>query len=170
MFRRTTAVLLVTAMLCVSQVGCLGRNALGKKVLGFNLRVADGKWGRWGVFLLLNIIPVYPIAALLDLLIVNSIEFHRGTNPVSDEPRLAIREGREEVVAADGSRAVSRLNEDGSVTIDMIDAQGAEHTVFLVPVPGGVEARDADGKFIGHVDAEGRLRMAEGIVPPGWGG
>ena len=41
------------------------------------------RMAREGVFLLLYIIPVYPIAGVIDLLIVNSIEFHSGTNPLS---------------------------------------------------------------------------------------
>lgn len=165
MFRRTTAALLVTSMLGFSQLGCLGQGALGGKVLKFNLGVTENKWGRWLVFLLLNIIPVYPIAGLIDLVIINSIEFHTGTNPITDKPRLAIREGQEEIIAPDGSRAASTLNEDGSVTIEMTDAEGAGYTVHLVPVPGGIEARDGDGTYLGSVDANGQLHTANGTVP-----
>lgn len=164
MFRRTTAVLLMTSMLCLSQVSCLGRGALGKKVMQFNLSVTENKWGRWIVFLVLNVIPVYSFAGLIDLLIINSIEFHTGTNPISDEPRLAVREGHEEIVASDGTRAASTMNEDGSVTIEIIDTEGNEHSVRLVPVPGGVEARDDEGNYLGRVDGNGRLHTATGTV------
>ena len=164
MFRRTTAVLLVTAMLGLSQVGCIGRGALGGKVMKFNLSVTENKWGRWVVFLVLNVIPVYSIAGLIDLIIINSIEFHSGTNPISDQPRLAVREGHEEIVATDGTRAASTMNEDGSVTIEITDTEGAKQRVRLVPVPGGIEARDAEGNYLGRVDGEGRLHTSTGAV------
>ena len=47
----------------------------------FNLGVTESKWGREAVY----IIPVYAFAALVDVLIINSIEFHSGENPRSGE-------------------------------------------------------------------------------------
>lgn len=165
MLRRTTAAVLVVSMFGLSQVGCIGQMATVGLVQKFNLKVTENKWGRWVVFLLLYIIPVYEIAALIDLVIVNSIEFHSGTNPITDKPRIAVREGHEEVIAADGSRAVSRMNADGSVTISIVSATGDERIVRLVPVPGGIEARDGDGALLGSVDANGRLHSEMGPLP-----
>ena len=116
-FHRSMLVLLLTSMLGVQQLACLGQGALGRRVLKFNLDVVENKWSRWLVFLALNVIPVYPIAGAIDLVIINSIEFHSGTNPLTGKPRLAVREGHDEVVAPDGSQAAPTLNADGSVTI-----------------------------------------------------
>jgi hypothetical protein len=167
-FHRSIVVLLVISTLGFQQLACLGQGALGGKVLKFNLSVVQNKWSRWLVFLALNVIPVYPIAGAIDLVIINSIEFHTGTNPISGKPRLAVRDGHEKVVAPDGSHASPSLNADGSVTIAISTAEGASYTLQLVPVPGGVEARDGDGKYLGAVDSTGALRTAKGpiqIVP-----
>jgi hypothetical protein len=165
MFRRTTAAVLLASTLGMSSVGCLGQMATSGKVMKFNLGVTENRWGRWVVFLILYIIPVYEIAALIDLIIVNSIEFHTGTNPLTDKPRIALREGAEEIVAPDGSRAVSTLNEDGTATLLITDTAGVEHYVRLVPVPGGIEAVDRDGRVLGRVDGDGNLTTKNGPVP-----
>jgi hypothetical protein len=132
----------------------------------FNLSVVENKWGRWVVFLALYVIPVYPLASAIDLVIVNSIEFHSGTNPLTDKPRIAVREGQQEQVGPDGSHAVSTMNEDGTVTIDVQDRTGQPHRYRLVPVPGGIEAHDGDGKVLGRVDANGVLHARQGEDRP----
>ena len=85
--KKSAAALLVASMLIASQTGCLGQMAVSGKVRAFNLEVAEGKWGREAVFLLLYIVPVYPLAGAIDLIIVNSIEFHTGTNPGTESGR-----------------------------------------------------------------------------------
>jgi hypothetical protein len=157
MFRRSTAAILLGSMLAFSQLGCLGQMGLSGKVLAFNLKVANNKWARELVFLLLYIVPVYPFASLIDLIIINSIEFHTGTNPITDKPRIALRAGAQDVIGPDGTRAAATQRADGSVDIRVIDAGGEERGVRLVPVPGGIEAHDADGNVMGRVDSDGTL-------------
>lgn len=162
MFRRSTAAILLASMISFSQLGCIGQMALVGKVTEFNLKIVENKWARELVFLIFYIIPVYEIAGAIDLLIVNSIEFHSGTNPITDKPRIALREGAEDVVTADGTRATATRRADGSIDIQVIDAAGEEHRVRLVPVPGGVEAHDADGNVVGRVDGDGTLHSETG--------
>jgi hypothetical protein len=157
MFRRSTAAILLGSMLAFSQTGCLGQMGLSGKVLKFNLSVVNNKWARELVFLLLYIVPVYPFATLIDLIIINSIEFHTGTNPITDKPRIALRADAQEVIGPDGTRAAATQRADGSVDIRAIDAMGEEHNLRLVPVPGGIEAHDADGNVLGRVDSDGTL-------------
>ena len=79
--KRSIAIVMLLALLSMGSFGCLGRGAMGGSVGKFNLEVVENKWARWGVFLLLG--PVYGVAGSIDLLIINSIEFHSGTNPWS---------------------------------------------------------------------------------------
>jgi hypothetical protein len=65
--------------------GCLGHNALTRRVLKFNLTTAETRWPREFLFVGLWIIPAYPIAAIVDILVINSIEFWSGKNPLSDK-------------------------------------------------------------------------------------
>ncbi len=149
--KRSIATTLAASLLLSAQVGCIGQMATSGLVRKFNLEVAENKWGRELVFLILHIIPVYPIASAVDLIIVNSTEFHTGTNPITDKPRIALLDGHEEQVAPDGSRASSHMNEDGSVTIDAVDAEGNQHTLRLVPTAGAIEVRDGDHRLYGRV-------------------
>ena len=125
----------------------------------FNLEVTEAKWGRELVFLCLYVIPVYPIAGAIDLIIVNSIEFWTGTNPLNGEPRLALAGEQKHVVAANGSEAISTLREDGSIDIEVRGADGSVHFVNVVREEGRVVARDENGQRLAAVDsATGEVR------------
>ena len=78
---KLTALLLAATILFTS---CIGSFRLSGKVLAWNKGVGD-KWVNELVFLALNIVPVYPIASFVDILVLNSIEFWTGTNPVAEE-------------------------------------------------------------------------------------
>ncbi len=74
-------VAIVAGLGMTSLTGCMGQMATTGLVTKFNLEVVDNRYGREGLFLLLS--PVYGIAGIADLLIINSIEFWTGTNPIS---------------------------------------------------------------------------------------
>jgi hypothetical protein len=142
----------------VIATGCIGRMALSGKVMKWNLEAAENKWGREVIFLCLYIIPVYPISGMIDLLIVNSIEFHTGTNPVSGEKRLARAGETRTVVAPDGTQSSSTLREDGSIDFEVTDPDGGVHSFNLQEHGDALVARD----FQGHELA--RVRRGEEVV------
>jgi hypothetical protein len=141
--------------LALSNTACIGRMATSGLVGKFNLSVTESKWGRELTFLALYIIPVYPIAGAIDLIIVNSIEFWTGTNPINGEPRLARFDGERSkyVVAADGSEAISTLRDDGSIDLEIRAVDGTVHFMNVVRVDGKVVARDSDGRHVAMVDS-----------------
>lgn len=78
---------LSAALLCV--VGgsmmlssCLGSFALTKRVLSWNNQVGN-KFVNEIVFFAFWVLPVYEVTSIADLLVINSIEFWSGTNPMS---------------------------------------------------------------------------------------
>lgn len=73
-----SAVLLASSLLFTS---CIGSFALTNKVLAWNQQI-DNKFVNELVFFGFHILPVYEISALADLLVINSVEFWSGTNPV----------------------------------------------------------------------------------------
>jgi hypothetical protein len=162
--RRGIALTIALLMISFASTGCIGRMAVVGQVMKFNLSVTENRWGRALVYLLLYVIPVYEIAGMIDLLIVNSIEFHTGTNPLSGEDRLAMNGGRHVIEAPDGARGVSTLREDGSIEIEITEANGTVHTVSLVEVDGSFEVRDPAGNYLGHVDQLGRIHTANGLI------
>jgi hypothetical protein len=62
---------------------CIGTFSLTNKLLDWNKNLSD-KFVNELVFIVLNIVPVYPVAITIDALVTNSIEFWTGDNPVSD--------------------------------------------------------------------------------------
>ncbi len=149
---RTILVSLLIAGFALSNTACIGRMAVSGIVREFNLDVVEGKWQREIVFLALYVIPVYPVAGAIDLIIVNSLEFWSGTNPVNGKPRLARVGDQKYVVAADGSQAISTLREDRSIDIELRGPDGDTHFMNVVRTENGVVARDSEGREIAIFD------------------
>ena len=62
--------------------GCYGKFNLVRKVYKFNGSFGNA-WVNELMFLVMNIVPVYGIAGFIDAIVVNSIEFWTGKNPVT---------------------------------------------------------------------------------------
>ena len=67
---------------CLTLSSCIGSFGLSHKLLDWNKSVSGNKWVNEVVFFCFLIIPAYEVCALADVLVVNSIEFWKGTNPV----------------------------------------------------------------------------------------
>lgn len=70
---------LACSLFCTS---CIGKFALTHKVLGWNHQISN-KFVNELVFVGFWILPIYEISALADLLVINSIEFWSGSNPIA---------------------------------------------------------------------------------------
>ena len=159
---RTLILSLLLVLLTLSNTACIGRMALSGKVRAFNLDVVENRFARELVFLCLYVIPVYPIAGAIDLIIVNSIEFWSGENPLNGQPRLARIGDQKYVVAPDGSEAISTLRADGSMDIEVRAADGSAHFVNVVREDGEFVARDDHGRRLARLDdATGNVRPIE---------
>lgn len=79
-FTLLAVIALSTTMLFSSCVGSFG---LFNRVVSWNKSVGN-KFVNELVFLALNIIPVYGVAYLADALVINSIEFWSGSNPMAN--------------------------------------------------------------------------------------
>ncbi|MDE7403437.1 MAG: DUF3332 domain-containing protein [Muribaculaceae bacterium] len=61
---------------------CIGSFGLTNKLMGWNKHIGS-KFVNELVFLAFWIVPVYEVTALADVLVINSIEFWSGTNPMT---------------------------------------------------------------------------------------
>jgi hypothetical protein len=68
--------------------GCFGEFAATRALYKWNSEVSPNKWLRWLVFLVLAILPVYGLFVLADAIVINTIEFFSGKNPVSNRADL----------------------------------------------------------------------------------
>ncbi|MDZ4774527.1 MAG: DUF3332 family protein [Planctomycetota bacterium] len=76
------SILAAAFALSLLAASCLGPNNAFKNLNHWNRHVTENKWGNEGIFLVLNIIPVYGLFYYGDILIFNSIEFWGGKNPI----------------------------------------------------------------------------------------
>ena len=91
----------------ITFTSCIGPFNLSNKLLSWNQSVGD-KFVNEVVFLVMCV-PVYGICALADILVLNSIEFWTGSNPV--QARVV-----KEVQGKDGIYTVETLEDGYSIT------------------------------------------------------
>jgi hypothetical protein len=134
-FGKGIALVLVAAVGALS-AGCFGKFQLTRKVYDMNQSI-DEKYVRSAATWVFVIVQVYTVAALLDLIVFNVIEFWSGENPVASAPVT-------KVYAQGSGKTVLTLSRDGSATVAVIERYEAERLVSTLRV------RD-DGR--GKVDA-----------------
>lgn len=98
--------------------GCYGGFTATKTVYKWNGTVGD-KWVNSIVMVALNIIPVYSIAGAADILILNTVEFWTGSNPLAmqageSETRVVTVEGEDyQLTATLNHMEIKPLSESG---------------------------------------------------------
>lgn len=80
---------------------CIGSFALTNKVLGWNRQVGS-KFVNELVFFAFWVLPVYEVTSLADLVVLNSIEFWSGNNPVTATTKVIDTEHGRYLVKCDG--------------------------------------------------------------------
>lgn len=83
--KKISFTLLVVAAICSSMMfsSCIGSFGLTNKLLSWNKSLGN-KFANEAVFFLFWIFPAYEVSLFLDTIILNSIEFWSGSNPVAD--------------------------------------------------------------------------------------
>ena len=90
---------------------CVGSFTLFNKLVSWNQNVSD-KFVNEVVFLALNIVPVYGVCYLADALVINSIEFWSGSNPMAKVGDI------KKVKGENGDYTVETLKNGYSITKD----------------------------------------------------
>ena len=72
----------LAALFCSSMTSCMGKFALTRNLYAWNEQVSN-KFVNEVLFVAFWILPVYEVCGLADLLVLNSIEFWSGDNPLS---------------------------------------------------------------------------------------
>lgn len=99
--RKITITVIAALAGCFLFNSCIGSFALTNKVLDWNKQVGT-KFVNELVFFAFWVLPVYEVTALSDLLIINSIEFWSGTNPVSASTKVIDTDHGRYLVKCDG--------------------------------------------------------------------
>ncbi len=144
MKKRFIAFTLAVAMLVMT--GCYGSNALFNKVHKWNGTVGD-KWINSCVHFVFLVLNVYSITMFVDILVLNTVEFWTGSNPLATGDTYYEKD-------AQGNQVMAVKNQDGTLDVQVIDAQGHKADLKL--------QRDAD--VIRALDNQGRV-VAQYSVP-----
>ena len=88
MKKKTLSVALVMALVgSMTLSSCIGSFSLTKKVHEWNQNLGN-KFVNELVFIAFCIVPVYEVAAFIDAIVINSIEFWSGSNPVAQGKKV----------------------------------------------------------------------------------
>lgn len=139
-----SVVLATAAAGLLGSSACIGSFHLTRKVYAFNKGVSPDKWVQELVFLAFAVVPVYSIAAGLDAIIINSIEFWTGNNPVMLSKVVPTEDGR---------RFVQRTTITSEERVMILEEYTAERLLSTTTVRHAagseqvtVETRYADGR------------------------
>lgn len=120
--KKRSFTLLVSATLACSVLfsSCIGSFSLSNKLLDWNRNI-DSKFVNELVFIAFWIVPVYEIAALADILVINSIEFWSGTNPVADAGTVKTIDGKDGVYTVETKADGYHIQKEGEEkAIDLV--------------------------------------------------
>lgn len=106
---------------CFMFSSCIGQFALTNKVLTWNDSVGN-KFVNELVFVAFWILPVYEVTSIADLLVINSIEFWSGTNPIAKGTKVIDTDNGRYLVKCDGMGYDVECESTGeSVRLDFIE-------------------------------------------------
>ncbi|MCB9496005.1 MAG: DUF3332 family protein [Fibrobacteria bacterium] len=140
--RKSLPALAAAGALSLGLTGCYGTFPLVRKTYAFNKQVSSNKFVQEAVFLAMNIIPVYGLAGVGDALILNTVEFWTGSNPMA---------GTTHTETENGAVAASKVLPDGRLELTVTDAEGRTATTILERESDGVSARTPEGELLGKV-------------------
>jgi hypothetical protein len=143
---RLLAVMCV-ALFSVQMSGCFGKFALTRAMWEFNKNVSGNKFIQWLVFLVMIVVPVYGIGTLVDALVINSIEFWTGSNPVGS---AATADTQTRVVRLGPGDTLRLSREPGSEVMKVeLEREGQPTMVrYFEPLEDGMAVRDDAGAVL----------------------
>lgn len=127
-FLPVAIVLAVTGSLLTSS--CIGSFALTNKLLSWNKQVGN-KFVNELVFFAFWVIPVYEVSALADILVINSIEFWSGDNPVASGKKVIDGKDGRYIVECDGKGYTITSENDKSIVRLDFDSDEQSWSVAL---------------------------------------
>lgn len=133
MKKRLIPVALIAAISIPVFTSCIGSFALTNKLLTWNQSLGS-KIVNELVFIGFWILPVYEVSALADVLVINSIEFWSGSNPMASGKKVIDGQDGRYIVECDGKGYTITSDNDGSKV--RLDFDVAEQT-WSVAMPDG---------------------------------
>ncbi len=141
------ALITLSCAAAIALTGCYGSYSLTKKLYTWNGTLGN-KWLNSIVHFFMLVIPVYGISAgLVDGLVLNTVEFWTGSNPLAAGDTYYEKD-------AQGNQVVATKNADGSMNMELTDAQGNKANLTLQRDENIVRALDAQGNVVAQYDVK----------------
>lgn len=154
-----SAALIITMAASVSLSSCIGSFSLTNKLLSWNKNVSN-KFVNELIFFGFWIIPVYEVTALADILVLNSIEFWSGSNPVGQGTKVIDGKDGRYLVECDGKGYTITSENDGSVV--RLDFDAADQSWSVESNGNSVKLLTfVDDTHVNMLDANGEYRLIE---------
>ena len=140
----------IVTLLCAGMIvlsGCYGKNACFNKLHDWNGTLGD-KWINSIVHFILFWLPVYGICLfLVDGLVLNTIEFWTGSNPLASGDSYFEKDDQGNTIAA-------VKNADGTLSVEVTAANGEKANLTLQRDENVVRALDAEGNLVAQYEIE----------------
>lgn len=140
----------IVTLLCAGMIvlsGCYGKNACFNKLHTWNGTLGD-KWINSIVHFIMFYLPVYAICLwLVDGLVLNTIEFWTGANPLASGDSYFEKD-------AEGNSIAAVKNEDGSMSVELTTAKGEKANLTLQRDENVVRALDNEGNVVAQYEIE----------------
>ncbi|MDE5872092.1 MAG: DUF3332 domain-containing protein, partial [Muribaculaceae bacterium] len=91
----------LAALFCSSLTSCMGKFALTRNLYAWNEQVSN-KFVNEVLFVAFWILPVYEVCGIADLLVLNTIEFWSGDNPLTASTKVVDTDHGRYMVSCDG--------------------------------------------------------------------
>ncbi len=141
--KKFISLVLVVCLFSFVLSGCYGSFQLTRKLWKWNGEVGD-KWVNEVVFLVMNIVPVYGVCTFVDAIVINSIEFWTGKNPVTAANGKTIK-----VVSVEDKQAVLAFYGNNRMKMDLFDkTQPLKTVLFEKSADGSAICRDRSGQLL----------------------
>ncbi|MFV0544868.1 MAG: DUF3332 domain-containing protein [Bacteroides sp.] len=119
--KKKTSTLVLVSLLSGSLLfsSCIGSFGLFNHLKTWNQNISD-KFVNELVFLALHIVPVYEVAYLADVLVINSIEFWSGSNPmanIGDVKKVKGESGDYLVTTLENGYSITKIGEKQSIEL-----------------------------------------------------
>ena len=138
----------IAALVCAGMItltGCYGSNACFEKLHKWNGTLGN-KWLNSIVHFFLQIFGVYWIClGLIDGLVLNTIEFWTGSNPLAAGDSYFAPHPH-------GNSIAAVKNADGSMSVELTSAAGEKASLTLQRDENVVRALDAEGNLVAQYD------------------
>jgi hypothetical protein len=153
--------------------GCFGSFGATRALWEWNDEMHSSKWVKWLVFLGLSIIPVYFLFVVADALVLNSVEFWTGSNPIKSgaDGRTVTR-----VATADPNRLRLEIRRHGELekvvycerradgALLLLDADGLPLSLVSQGPDGALELRAGDRVLLARLDPAAVDRVSAGVA------